>query len=91
MPRTRAIDPQIAHARAKIAASRRWAGTTREQRLAGTAKARAAADDRWLKMAAEQYPELAGEDLVRTADQLRREHYARLQLASIRARKAGRT
>lgn len=79
--------PQVASAVGCIGAARRWAGTTRADRRAGTAAARAAYDDRWLKLAKEQYPDLSGDDLARTAEHIKSEHYRRMQLKAMATRK----
>lgn len=70
------IPPSERRIRAQISAHTRWANT--EDRTAATAPARAALDAKFL--------EQAGGDPIRAAH-LRKAHFARMSLASARARR----
>ena len=71
--------------RASIAANERWGRCT--DRTAATAKARQAADDRFLKQAD---PEgvLSPAEREKCAENLRRAHYARMAIKSAESRRA---
>ena len=85
------MTPEERTLRARIAAHTQWA---REPDPASrTAKARAAAADRFVKQARELHPHGDDELIARTAEHLRKAHYQRMGLRSAMSRraKAGRT
>lgn len=81
------MDPADRSLRARLAAHTSWANTADPS--SRTAKARAAAAGRFEKKARELHPD--GDDalIARTAEHLRRAHYARMGLASAAARRKG--
>jgi hypothetical protein len=81
----RNVDPTVAHLRARVAAHTKWART--DDRVAATAAARQAAEDRWLRLAREQFGDLPPDELARRAEHLKSAHFARLALKSVQARR----
>jgi hypothetical protein len=81
------MDPIERTLRARLAAHSQWAKET--DRTARTAAGRKAAAARFEKQARELHPD--GDDalIARTAESLRRAHYARMGLASAAARRRG--
>lgn len=72
--------------RGRIAAHTRWAGIA--DRSAATAPARAGLRDRFLRQARQQFGDLPEHELAVRAEHLRKAFYARLALASAKARSA---
>lgn len=83
------MDPAVRTLRARLGAHVMWANTP--DRQSRTAKARAAAAGRFERQARELHPTATDEQIAAVADQLKRAHYTRMQLASAksRAKKAG--
>lgn len=81
------MDPQDRALRARLAAHTQWAKT--KDRTARTAKARAAAEGKFVQQARELHPE--GDDALiqRTAQSLRQAHFARMGMRSGAARRRG--
>lgn len=79
------VDPTTAHLRAQVAAHTRW--STVNDRAAATAAARKAAFDRFER---EVDPEgvLTPVERAKRAENARRAHFARMALASAKARRA---
>jgi hypothetical protein len=69
----------------------RWAAV--DDRTAATEPARQAFRDQFMQKARERFGDLPADELARRAESLRKAHYARLALASARARRrrTGRT
>jgi hypothetical protein len=63
----------------------RWAAV--DDRTAATEPARQAFRDQFLQKARERFGDLPPDELARRAESLRKAHYARLALASARARR----
>ncbi|MEU3219984.1 hypothetical protein [Streptomyces sp. NPDC006971] len=78
------MDPEIRSLRARLAAHASWANTT--DPASRTAKARAAADDRFATQAREKHPDASDEQIARVAAHLRKAHFSRMALASAVAR-----
>lgn len=80
------MDPAERTLRARLAAHTQWA---KEPDPAGrTAKARAAMNNKFVTQARELHPNASDERIERVAEHLRKAHYARLGLASGKARRA---
>ena len=80
----RALSPTERSQRARIAAHSKWAVTNPQQ---GTEKARAAFLQRFLAEVDEASPGLPKLERLRRAEHLKSAHFARLALASARARR----
>lgn len=81
------MNPADRTLRARLAAHTSWAKTT--DPASRTAKARAAAEQRWTKAARELHPDGSDELIARTAEHLRKAHYARMGMASAAKRRKG--
>lgn len=79
------MTPEQRTFRAQIAAYTQWA--KEPDPTSRTAKARAAADDRFAKQARELHPHASEQRIGEVAAQLRKAHYKRMSLASARARR----
>ncbi|MEV7394898.1 hypothetical protein [Streptomyces sp. NPDC091215] len=82
----RDMNPQDRSLRASLAAHTSWANTL--DPASRTAKARAAANDRFEKQAREKHPDATAEQILRVAKHLRKAYFQRLALASAKARRA---
>jgi hypothetical protein len=80
------MDAQDRSLRARLAAHTSWANTLDPQ--SRTAKARAAANDRFEKQARELHPDATDEQIARVAAHLKSAHAQRMALASAKARRA---
>lgn len=80
------LNPTVRVMHARIAAHEKWAATP--DRSAATAPARKAFADRFVRQAAERFPDLTPAQLVPIAENLRRAHYTRMALRSAEARRA---
>jgi len=80
------MTPEERTLRARLAAHSQWANEL--DPTARTAKARKAADDRFVRQARELHPEATEEQIARAAEHLRKAHFTRMGLASARARRA---
>lgn len=78
------MDPAVRTLRARLGAHVSWANTP--DRQSRTAKARAAAADRFERQAREQHPDATDEQIAAVAAQLKAAFYTRMQLASAKAR-----
>jgi hypothetical protein len=81
------MDPADRTLRARLAAHTSWAQT--EDPTSRTAKARAAAKAKFEKQARELHPNGDDDLIARTAEHLRKAHYARMGLRSAAARRKG--
>ncbi|WP_425244817.1 hypothetical protein [Streptomyces sp. NEAU-NA10] len=72
--------------RARLAAHTQWA--KEPDPTSRTAKARKAADERFLAEARRLHPNASDEVVARAAAQLRRAHFSRMALASAKAKRA---
>jgi hypothetical protein len=81
------MDPADRTLRARLAAHSQWA--KEKDPTARTAKARAAADGRFEKAARELHPDGDDELIARTAEHLKKAHYARMGMASAAKRRKG--
>ncbi|WNI15539.1 hypothetical protein [Actinacidiphila sp. ITFR-21] len=81
------MDPADRTLRARLGAHTQWANEL--DPVGRTAKARAAADDRFVKQAREKHPDATEEQIATTAEHLRKAHYVRMGLASAAARRRG--
>lgn len=81
------MDPADRTLRARLAAHSSWANTP--DPTSRTEKARAAATERFVKQAREKYPDGSEELIQRTAEHLRKAHYARMGMASAAKRRKG--
>jgi hypothetical protein len=81
------MDPADRTLRARLAAHTSWANTADPS--SRTAKARAAATEKWTAKARELHPD--GDDalIARTAEHLRKAHFARMGMASAAKRRKG--
>jgi hypothetical protein len=79
------MTPEQRRLRAQLAAHESWARTP--DPASRTAKARAAAEGRWEAKARELHPDGDAELIVRVAAHLKRAHFARMALASAKARR----
>lgn len=79
------MDPVERTLRARLAAHVSHAMD--EDPTSRTAKARAAANERFVKQARELHPEASEQRIAEVAEHLRKAHFARLGLASGRARR----
>jgi hypothetical protein len=73
----------------KVGANIRWAKTTKDERRAATAPATAAREAGWARKA-DPEGRMTAAELADAVDRLKKAHYARMQLASARARIARR-
>lgn len=80
------MDPQDRTLRARLAAHTSWANTL--DPASRTAKARAAANARFEAEAREKHPEATDAEITRVAEHLRKAYFARMALASAKARRA---
>lgn len=80
------MTPQERSMRARLGAHTSWARTTDPS--SRTAKARAAATSRFVQEARKLHPNASEEAIERSAEHLRKAHFARLGMASGRARRA---
>lgn len=80
------INPTVRVMVARIAAHEKWAATP--DRSAATAPARKAFADRFVREAAERFPDLPASALPPLAENLRKAFYTRLALRSAEARRA---
>ena len=78
------MDPAVRTLRARLGAHAMWANTLDPS--SRTAKARAAAAGRFEKQARELHPDATDDEIARVAEQLKKAHYTRMQLASANAR-----
>lgn len=82
------LTPSDARATAQNGAHTRWAkAATEAERKAAVAPALAGQRKRWARLA-DPEGRLTGEDLERAIESARQAHYARMRLASARARRA---
>ncbi|MFH8792266.1 hypothetical protein [Streptomyces sp. NPDC017941] len=80
------MDPQDRSLRARLAAHTSWANTP--DPASRTAKARAAAFDRFERRAREMHPDATEDQIAVAAAHLKKAHYTAMALASARARRA---
>ncbi|MGY0067677.1 hypothetical protein ACWZEH_12795 [Streptomyces sp. QTS137] len=80
------LNPEERSLRARIAVHTSWANTLDPQ--SRTAKARAAANDRFEKQAREMHPGATPEQIARVAAHLRKAHFSSMALKSAAARRA---
>jgi hypothetical protein len=83
-PEQRGLTPEQRTLRAQLAAHESWARTT--DPATRTAAARKAANDRFKRQVRDEHPNLDDREVARRAEHLRRAHFARMALASSRAR-----
>lgn len=81
------MDPADRTLRARLAAHSQWA--KEPDPTSRTAKARAAANGRFVEEARELHPDGSEELIQRTAEHLRKAHFARMGLASAAKRRKG--
>lgn len=79
------MDPADRVLRAQLGAHSQWANEL--DPTSRTAKARAAADDRFVKQTREKHPDATDEQIARMAEHLRKAHYKRMGLASGKKRR----
>jgi hypothetical protein len=79
------VDPAERTLRARLAAHTQWA--KEPDPTSRTAKARAAMNNKFVEQARELHPDASDEQIERAAEHLRKAHYARLGLASGKARR----
>lgn len=80
------LNPEERSLRARIAVHTSWANTL--DPASRTAKARAAANDRFEKQAREKHPDATDEQIAKTAEHLRKAHFSAMALKSAAARRA---
>jgi translation initiation factor 2B subunit (eIF-2B alpha/beta/delta family) len=80
------LTPEERSLRARLAVHTSWANTT--DPASRTAKARAAANDRFEKQAREKHPGASDEVIARVAEHLRKAHYTAMAMKSAAARRA---
>ncbi|OII63802.1 hypothetical protein BJP40_02675 [Streptomyces sp. CC53] len=80
------MDPEARSLRARLGAHVSWANTT--DPTSRTARARAAANGRFERLAREKHPNGTDEQIARAAEHLRKAHYAAMGLKSAMSRKA---
>lgn len=80
------LSPEERSLRARLAAHTSWANTLDPR--SRTAKARAAANDRFEKKAREQHPNATDEQIARVTEHLRKAHFSAMALKSAAARRA---
>lgn len=80
------MSPEERSMRARLAAHSQWANEL--DPTARTAKARKAADDRFIRQARERHPAATEAQIARAAEHLRKAHFQRMALASARSRRA---
>ncbi|MEV5168248.1 hypothetical protein AB0K66_26990 [Streptomyces werraensis] len=80
------LTPEERSLRARIAVHTSWANTL--DPTSRTAKARAAANDRFEKQAREKHPNGTPEQIARAAEHLRKAHYSAMAMKSAAARRA---
>ncbi|MEW2518117.1 hypothetical protein [Actinacidiphila alni] len=81
------MNPADRTMRARLAAHTQWAKELDPS--ARTAKARAAAEGRFVKQARELHPDASEEQIARAAEHLRKAHFIRMGLASAKKRRKG--
>jgi hypothetical protein len=69
----------------QLGAAGKWAKT--DDRTAATAAARKAAEDRFVRLAREKFGDLPPDELARRAEYLRKQHFVRMALKSVQARR----
>jgi hypothetical protein len=80
------LTPEERSLRARLAVHTSWANTL--DPASRTAKARAAANDRFEKQAREKHPGASDEVIARVAEHLRKAHYTAMAMKSAAARRA---
>ncbi|WWM24835.1 hypothetical protein QBW33_13215 [Streptomyces sp. B21-104] len=80
------LNPEQRSLRARIAVQTSWANTL--DPTSRTAKARAAANDRFETQARELHPDASDEQIERIAGHLKSAHFSRMALASAKSRAA---
>ena len=80
------LNPEQRSLRARIAVQTSWANTL--DPTSRTAKARAAANDRFETQARELHPDASDEQIARVAEHLRKAHFKAMGLKSAMARRA---
>ncbi|SEO82710.1 hypothetical protein [Actinacidiphila rubida] len=83
------MDPADRTLRARLAAHSQWAKETDPS--ARTAKARKAAGEKFVTQARELHPDGSDELIAKTAEHLRKAHFARMGMASAAKRRKGAT
>lgn len=82
---TPTMTPESRKLRAQLAAHVSWANTP--DPASRTAKARAAAADKWIAKAREMHPEAGEEQIARVAESLRKAHFSRMAYAAHASRR----